>query len=131
MDVLRSTRRCGQVSRCRGVHSGYVGYVVEVDILDEIAILHTVFNANILVLMVKVFAPLRNADRSKTFEVEAGVISTTQKAIAAEDEDGVEGRHDLDQVAAGAAGRRSCSGTMGCAGEVGAADLRDRAGEFA
>src|SRR5260370_144920 len=86
MDVLRSTRRCGQVSQCRGVHSGYVGYVVEVDILDEIAILHTVFNANILVLMVKVFAPLRNADRSKTFEVEAGVISTTQKAIAAEDE---------------------------------------------
>src|ERR1700722_6589154 len=91
VDVLWNAGSGGQGSqRCR-VEAGYVCDVVEVDVLEEIAVLDAVFDADVLVLMIEVFAPLGEADSGEAFHVKAGVVAATEETVATEDEDGREG----------------------------------------
>ena len=55
--------------------------VVEVVELQQVTILDTIFGANILMLMVVVFPPLREANRSKALFVERTVVAATSIAI--------------------------------------------------
>ena len=49
----------------------------------------------------EVLAPLGDADGGEALEVEAGVVASAEEAVAAEDEDGVEGGDLADEVTAG------------------------------
>jgi acetylglutamate kinase len=84
-DVLRLAGGGGEVGENGGVEAGYVGDVVEVDILEEVAVLDAVFDADVLVLVVEVLAPLGEADSGEALEVEAGVVAATEVAVGAED----------------------------------------------
>ena len=103
---MRRARRSGERGKGGCVDAGYVGYVIKVDVLEKIAILNTVFDAHILVLMVEVFAPLGKAYGGEALLIEAGVASNTQETVAPEDEDGMEGWDEVHQAAASVARRK-------------------------
>ena len=99
-DVLRRAGGEGEGGEGGGVEAGDVGDVVEVDELEEVAELDLSpravdvsagGDADVLVLVVEVLAPLGDADGGEALEVEAGVVASAEEAVAAEDEDGVEG----------------------------------------
>src|SRR5258705_217282 len=62
VDVLRDAGRGGEGGQRGEVEAGDVGDVVEVDVLEEVAVLEAVFDADVLMLVVEVFGPLGEAD---------------------------------------------------------------------
>ena len=86
----RRAGRGGQSGEGGRVEPGYVGHVGKVDELEEIAVLDAVFDADVLVLVIEVFAPLGEADGGEAFLVEAGVVATAEVTVVPKDEDGVE-----------------------------------------
>ena len=73
--------RRGQRGQRGGIESSYIGYVGEVDKLQQVAELGAVFDADVLVLVVEVFAPLGDADGGEAFFVEAGVVTSAQVPV--------------------------------------------------
>ncbi len=59
VDVLRRAGCGGQRGEGGGVEAGDVGDVVEVDVLEEVAVLDAVFDADVLVLVVEVLGATR------------------------------------------------------------------------
>lgn len=82
--ILWNGRRGGQRSERGSVQSSNTRHVWEVVELDQIAELNAIFYTNDLMLMIKILAPLREADAGKSFTVERGVVATTTIAIQAE-----------------------------------------------
>ena len=82
-------------------------------------------------LVVEVLAPLGEADSGEAFAVEAGVVAAAQEAVAAEDEDGMEGWDHPHKVVVEVP--RGCAGGAALRGglEVGGADVGDGASELA
>ena len=62
VNVLRLAGGGGQSGQCCGVEAGDVSDVVEVDELEQVAVLGAVFDADVLVLVVEVLAPLGETD---------------------------------------------------------------------
>ena len=90
-DVLGLAGSGGEAGESGGVEAGDVGDVVHVDEVDVVFHKDTVFSAGGLVLVVEVLLPLGEADGGEAFLVEAGMVSSAQESVAAEDEGGVEG----------------------------------------
>lgn len=117
VDLLRLAWGSGERGERGRVEAGDVGDIGCVNELEQVAVLDAVFRAQGLVLVVEVFAPLGEANGGETRVVKAGMVTTAEIAVAAEDHDGAEGRGRLIFVT----GRR----------EVGRGELGDAAGEFA
>lgn len=105
-------RRTGENRHGSGVQPRDAGDVVEVVVLDQVAVLHAVFDADVLVLVVEVLAPFGEADSGEAVLVEGGVVAAAEEAVAPEFENRVEAR----------GGRR---------GGVGSPNVGDGAGKLA
>src|SRR5579872_1914946 len=60
--------------------------VIEIDELGQIAVFDAVFSADILMLVMKILAILREAHRGQSLLIEGIMIAAAQVAIQAEDE---------------------------------------------
>src|SRR5579864_802987 len=82
-------RRCW--SRCkfregRGIQPGNLCHVVEVDELRQVAILHAVLGADVLMLMMEILAKFSEAHGGESLLVKGGVIAAAQIPIQPEHE---------------------------------------------
>ncbi len=104
-DLLRQAGRGGKGGKSGGVQASDIGDVVEVVVLDQVAVLDAVFSADVLVLMVEVLQPLGEADSGKTLRTEAGMVAPTAETVTAEDHDRTKGWSGHDEIAMGFTGR--------------------------
>src|SRR5277367_4700073 len=79
-------RSGGERGQCSGIQPRHVGHVVEVDKLQQISVLHAVFDANVLMLMVIVLTPLGKTHGGEAFLIERAMVATAQIAVAVKDE---------------------------------------------
>jgi hypothetical protein len=131
VDVLGFAGCGGESGEGGGVEAGYVGDIAEVDVLQEIAELSAVFYADVLVLVVEVLGPLGEANGGEALLIEGAVVAAAEEAVAAEDENGVEGRDHAHGHVAWLAGGRVGGQALRGGTEVGGADVDDGAGELA
>src|SRR5262249_27713681 len=85
--VRRLRRSARQRGERGGVEARNVRDILEVDELQQVAVLDSMLNARGLVLMIVVFAPFSEADRSNAQLIEWGMVPSPQEAVAAELED--------------------------------------------
>lgn len=74
-DILGRARRVGQRPQSGAVYSRNTCYEVKIDEFDEITELSAVFNANVLVLVVKILVRLGESDCCDSTLKEGDVIS--------------------------------------------------------
>ena len=75
--------RFGQVAQIRQVHSRIFAQVLEVHVLDFIAIHHTVFGAQILVLVLKILVHFGDPHGGKSPVHKRRVVAAAQVAVVA------------------------------------------------
>src|SRR5579884_601637 len=95
MHICRRSRRRRQRCQSCCIRARHVRDILEIDKLNQIAVLDTVLYSYVLMLMVEVLAIFGDANCSESLFVERSVIASAQKTIAAKDERGLKLRQVL------------------------------------
>src|SRR6185437_1101601 len=82
--LLRCSRGGGEGRERGRVEPGHVRHVVEIDELEQIAVLLAVFETDVLVLVVEVLAPLCEANGGEALLIEGEMVAAAKKAVEPE-----------------------------------------------
>src|SRR6185437_4774466 len=82
--ILRGSRGGGKCCQRGGIEARHIRYVVEIDILEQVSVLLPVLHTDVLVLVVEVLPPLREADCGEALFIEGKMVASAEVAVEAE-----------------------------------------------